>query len=97
MIHPPYVPSVSQYKTSLSAVRDLINDKQVALLQAHYNAPNRTITAPQLAEAIGINSFSTINLQYGRFAHMLCDALNFVPDQRGRDLPMVVDSWVGHS
>lgn len=82
MIHPPYVPSVSQYKTSLSAVHNLINDKQVALLQAHYNAPNRTITTPQLAQAIGINGFSTVNLQYGRFAHMLCDALNFVPNRR---------------
>jgi hypothetical protein len=53
----------------IRALRSLMLNKRAdsdsAMLKAHYHAPNRTITATQLAKAVGFPNYSTVNLRYG--------------------------------
>ena len=50
------------------------SEVQLAMLQAHYEAPGHTRTATELAHAAGYPSYSTTNSQYGGLAHLICDA-----------------------
>ncbi len=49
-------------------VAEGIPHNHLALLRAHYAAPNHTATWAQLAEAIGYANGKAVNLQYGTFA-----------------------------
>lgn len=52
----------------IAAFRNILkdlSDGQLAMLRAHYLAPNHCITATNLAEAAGYSSYSAANLQYG--------------------------------
>jgi hypothetical protein len=60
--------SVEEYKLGLQAIRRRMNPTYREMLQVQYAAPNRTVTAPQLARAIGYSSFSPVNLHYGGFS-----------------------------
>ncbi|MDR5754881.1 MULTISPECIES: hypothetical protein [Caballeronia] len=53
------------YTAALAAVLPNLSAAQVRMLQAHYHAPDRTITATQLAAAAGYASYTGANLQYG--------------------------------
>ncbi|BAU44715.1 HNH endonuclease [Leptolyngbya sp. O-77] len=80
---PSAIPTVDEYVSGLSAIRSRINESQVRLLQEQYYAPNRTATATQLAELIGIESGrGAINLLYGRLGRLFCEATGFEPSQR---------------
>jgi putative restriction endonuclease len=56
-----------------------ITDRQRQMLQVHLNAPQHTITAQNLAKAIGFKNWNAVNSHYGRFAGKLCDELNVHP------------------
>lgn len=74
------IPSVADYKRAFLACRGaLVGKKYLELLQAHYQAPEHSITAGELAEAVGYPSFNTANLQYGRYARELCEELKRDP------------------
>ncbi len=80
---PSTIPTVAEYVSGLSAIRPRINDSQLRLLQEQYYAPNRTVTATQLSELIGIESGrGAINLMYGRLGRLFCEATGFEPSQR---------------
>ncbi|BCZ84396.1 hypothetical protein [Paraburkholderia terrae] len=53
------------YTEALVAVLPSLTAAQIRMLQAHYCAPDRTMTAAQLAAAAGYTSYSGANLQYG--------------------------------
>ena len=72
----PDIPSAEQYKTALLAIRDVITEKQLEMLRAHFHAPDHTITATKMAETVGYPSYSTANLQYGILARHLCEQLS---------------------
>ena len=77
------VPSVSTYVMGLTAIRSRMNDIQHRLLVTQYNAPNRAITAKQLAMLAKVEGGHLIvNHQYGRLGHLFCDATGVVPDVR---------------
>ncbi|RRR72638.1 MAG: HNH endonuclease [Candidatus Viridilinea halotolerans] len=77
------IPTIDKYVSGLSAIRSRISELQLRLLQEQYYAPNRTVTATQLAELIGIESGrGTINLMYGRLGRLFCEAIGFEPSQR---------------
>lgn len=74
------VPTVDEYKRAFLACRAaLAGKKYMEMLQAHYRAPDHTVTAAELAAAVGYADFSTANLQYGRYARELCGVLNRKP------------------
>jgi predicted benzoate:H+ symporter BenE len=72
----------AQFKTALLTVRQQMTEKQLAMLRAHCRAPNHTITATGIAEALSFSSVGVANLQYGKFAQRIADALQFTPSQR---------------
>jgi hypothetical protein len=61
--------TTDDYVRAFEAVRaEGIPDKHLALLRAHYAAPDHTATWAQLASAVGYANFNAVNLQYGTFA-----------------------------
>lgn len=75
-------PSVADYVRAFQLIAPELTPKQRAMLQAHYSAPQRCITATQLAHAVGYASMGGANLQYGILARMVREVLDF-PTQRG--------------
>lgn len=75
---PTPIATVEQFKTALLTVRDKvgISDTDLAMLRAHYRAPNHTISTARLAQDVGYPNFSSVNLQYGILAHHVADALH---------------------
>lgn len=56
--------SAKDYENALQAVA--LTDKQRLMLKAHYEAPNRSITYTQLANAAGYENYQVANSQYGQ-------------------------------
>ena len=77
------IPSSSEYVSGLSAIQSRMSELQHRLLQEQYHALNRTVTATQLAELLGMKSGrGTINLMYGRLGRLFCEATGLEPSQR---------------
>ena len=49
------------------------------MLIAHYGAPNHTITATQLAAAVGYATYNAVNLQYGTLGAKLAERMGWEP------------------
>lgn len=60
---------------AFDAIRDDITDLQRQMLRAHYSAPHRSITARQLAAAVGLANFNAANLHYGKLGRLLVSVL----------------------
>jgi len=83
------VPAASEYKTALLACRGrLLTDKQLVMLKQNYYARDHTVVAGDLARTAGFSTFSSANLQYGKYAGHLCAALNVKPP--GSNLAILV-------
>jgi 5-methylcytosine-specific restriction enzyme A len=74
-------PSPQRYRAAFSALRDQITDNQLLMLRRHYQAPARTITAAQLARAVGYDHYGAANGQYGPLALLVGDRLRFRPNK----------------
>ncbi|MCP9496543.1 MAG: HNH endonuclease [Pyrinomonadaceae bacterium MAG19_C2-C3] len=81
--------SVEEYIYGLRAIRKRINPKQYGMLEVQYSAPNRTVTVPQLADAVGYSNFNAVNLHYGKLGRLLYEALEEFSDLQGE----VVAGW----
>ena len=68
-------PSVQAYVDALRNIRPSLSDKHVAMLKAHARAPDRSLTATQLAKAAGYANHSAVNLQYGLVGKLLWEEL----------------------
>lgn len=77
---PPPVPSPETYKEALMRMRCTMPDKHLRMLVAHYHSPNRTVTATQLAEAVGYKSFRAVNLQYGQLGRKLREIMEYAAE-----------------
>ncbi len=53
---------------ALDTLRQRPGDRQMEFIRAHYVAPGRAATASALAESAGYNSYSAVNLHYGKLA-----------------------------
>lgn len=69
--------SAQQYADALQKLSDRITEKQWEMLRSHYYAPNRSVTARQLAKAVGYPNYGSVNLQYGRVGALLGSELGF--------------------
>jgi putative restriction endonuclease len=72
-------PDADRYVTAFRAVTGL-TDRDFQLLRLHYHAPERTVTARQLAELAGYNSYSVANAQYSRLARLIGQQLDYNPE-----------------
>ena len=70
------------FENALLASRADISKQQRDMLEAHFRAPNYTLTATQLAQAAGYSDYSTANLQYGLLGKTLAARLSFQPEKR---------------
>jgi hypothetical protein len=66
------------YKRAFLALHPLA-PHELEQLGAHLRAPDRTITATELAMALGYDTYGGANLQYGRLAGKLCDVQDCHP------------------
>jgi len=71
-------PSADQYMAAFRKL-DNVTDSQVQMLRLHYHAPERTITATQMAHAAGYDHYSVANSQYGRLGRLVGDQLEYNP------------------
>jgi hypothetical protein len=69
-------PAAQEYIDAFKAIMSDIHDGQFAMLKAHYHAPDRTMTATQLADAAGYAGYTSANLQYGKLGDKLNAELN---------------------
>ncbi|MGI1671815.1 MAG: hypothetical protein K6L74_16035 [Neptuniibacter sp.] len=80
--------SKDEYIEALKYVRDkhhISGDHSyIQLIRAHGAAENSRITMTQLADELGYENFNAANLHYGKYAHLIANALNFQP-QTGKD------------
>jgi hypothetical protein len=72
------LPTVDDYRRALAHM--ILSPNQKALLQAHYWAPDHTITMEALARAVGSPGIQGVGAQYERLAVRLGEALSW----RGR-------------
>ena len=63
--------------TALKGVR--ISELQREMMNIHYMAPEHTLTAMQMARALGYPHHSVANSNYGKLGHVLGKALNWTP------------------
>jgi hypothetical protein len=64
--------TAEDYLRALEATRaEAIPDNHLALLRAHFAAPDHTATWAQLASAVGYANFNAVNLQYGKLAERI--------------------------
>jgi|SRR5215213_4181988 len=76
----PPVPSTESYKEALLRIRGTMPEKHLQMLLAHYGAPNHTITATELAKAVGYKGFQAVNLQYGQLGRKLRDVMGYAAE-----------------
>jgi 5-methylcytosine-specific restriction protein A len=73
------IPSTNDYVSAFRILEGL-TEKHVEMLRAHYNSPDRTVTAPELAELVGYSNLSAVNSQYGRLARKVGELVAFQPE-----------------
>lgn len=67
--------SPEQFERALSSLAARLTPEHLRLLVGHYHAPGRRFTATEAAAAVGYSSYRAVNLQYGRLARAVADAL----------------------
>ncbi len=72
---PMKIPTNEQYLEALKSIDMTQNQKK--MLKEHYDAPNRTITYTELADAADYENHGGANLQYGLLAKKIGDAIGF--------------------
>src|SRR5947209_14795730 len=78
-----------EYSGGLQALEPDLTPTEHKMLKAHYQAPEHTITARQLAQALGWSGFEPSNTHYGRLARKVGDVLAVGMSKRGRSM-----SWL---
>lgn len=85
------IASKEQYKKALLSLRDkgsFRGTKYLDMLRAQYEAEGHSITATNLAKAVGFQNFNAANLQYGTMAHLIADSFSYTPPLRKSGEPM---------
>jgi len=73
------LPSAAEYRIAFASVLPGSPQSHQAMLDAHLNAAENRITATELARAAGYAGYEAANLQYGKLARRICEALQFTP------------------
>ena len=67
--------SSKELVAAFKSIEKRLSDGQRAMLKAHVHAPDRTLTATELAAAAGYENYSAANLQYGFVGKWLYEEL----------------------
>ncbi|MHB8524252.1 MAG: HNH endonuclease [Limisphaerales bacterium] len=71
------VPSSDRCYSDFQGNRVQLSEGQIAMLKAHFETPDRALTARQLAEAARYPTPNSANLQYGMLGRLLREELPF--------------------
>ncbi len=66
------LPTSEEYAQAFLAVKTNISPIYRRMLQENYYAPNKTLTAREMAQRVGYSRYSSANLHYGKFAGLIC-------------------------
>ena len=80
-----FIPTSEEFVRGFRAIAPL-HDNHLEMLRTHYRASHQTLTATQLALAVGYDGFRAVNLQYGLLAARLGEAM----DLHGANLSLLV-------
>jgi hypothetical protein len=69
-------PSATVFIDAFERIRENINDGQLAMLRAHYSAPNRCLSPKALADAAGYQDIGGVNLWYGFLGQWVFEAMS---------------------
>lgn len=81
----PVAPSADRYASAFRALGAL-PDSHLSMLQFHYSAPDRTVTATQMARAASFQHYGVANLHYGKLGRRIGELLNFNPTRMPVDV-----------
>lgn len=70
-------PSSEQFAAALQCVR--ISQLQREMIKLHYQAPEHTLTATQMANSLGYPHHSVSNGNYGKLGRLVGKALAWIP------------------
>lgn len=81
----------------ISAFRSLnVAPHHIKMLQAHYAAPDRTLTALEMAKAMGYHNHHAANLHYGKLGRLVGNALGWNPsadEAQGADAVYILSEF----
>lgn len=83
----PY-PDANSYREAFTALAGRLPVTYRAMLRAHYNAPDRILTAGELAAAADYPKWTSANLHYGLLGKMVGEFLLFQPRSRKTGEPI---------
>jgi hypothetical protein len=86
------IPAAAEYRAAFLALRPY-PDKHLEFLKVHYAAPDFTITAADLATAVGYSKHTAINLQYGKLAERFCNHFGQTPEKPETNLTILVNEF----
>ena len=78
-----------EYLYGFREIFESLAPNQLAMLRIQYEAPNRTMTTPQLARAVGWANYNAVNLHYGKMGQKLRDAIPVKP----RSVDFIPSGW----
>lgn len=81
-------PSQTEYEKAISRVLDHVSENYLLMLKAHFAAPNKTLTARELAKAAGYRDWQSANLHYGTLARKVGETMLFQPRRRESGEPI---------
>ncbi len=81
-----HIGTVDEYLEALRSLK--IGAHDAAMLRAHANATDRTLTATELAKAAGYCKYGCANLHYGGFGHEVADFLGLQPEKSEDGTPL---------
>ncbi len=88
------IPDATFYVEGLRLLGDRVTPLRRSLLMAHYYAPSRRATAPQLAALANVNGgYPIVNAQYGGLGRAFCESASFEPDLRPSGTPRWWGVW----
>lgn len=80
-------PSKDDYKRAFLAIQYNVTDSHRKMLNAHYHAPQQTITATKLAKVAEYKHYGGANLQYAKIGEMIAYYLNYSPPEKDNNMP----------
>jgi 5-methylcytosine-specific restriction enzyme A len=81
--------TAEEYAHGFRAILSTLAPSQVQMLKVQYAAPDKTMTSPQMARAIGWTTFNPANLHYGKMGQKLRDAIPSKP----RGIGFIPNGW----
>lgn len=76
------IPTADEFFDCFNRVDEKVGRHHWLMLKALYGAPDRTLTAGQIAAAAGYDSYSTTNYHFGVLGKMLAEDLGYEPARR---------------